>query len=136
MLPHKGATPKTIALNCEFEKLAINNHERVIVYRLSATQVFYDQANKLIYFADLDESPVYTLLECLTKGKLQNSKIQFLSLDVNHYFPCGYRAKLSESLVNPLLVALRLKGVRIEVELPKANIDNPDTPWFISMPIV
>lgn len=136
MLPHKGVAPKITAPNCGLEKLAINNHERAIVYRLGATQVIYDQANKLIYFADLDDPPVYTLLVCLSNGKPQAPKIQRLYLDVNHYFPCGYRAKLNESLLKPLLVALRLKRVHIEYELPKANIDNPDTPWFISKPIV
>ncbi len=135
MLPNKGLGSKIIAANGGFEKVAINNHERVIVYRLGATQVFFDQANALIYFADLDESPVYELLGMLDKNTPQ-SKLQSLYLDVNHYFPCGYRASLISSTISPLLVALRLKGIHIEYVLPKANIDNPDTPWFISKPIV
>ena len=135
MLPNKGDTPRTKAASCGFEKCAINNHERVIVYRLGATQVFYDRGKRLVYFADLDDSPVRQLLGSLLKNDLPMLQIQELYLDVNYYFACGYRAKLRESIVTPLLVALRLQGVRIEYQLPKANIDNPDTPWFISTPI-
>jgi len=121
--------------NCPTQKVAIDNHERVIFYRLGINQVFFDIPNQLIYFSDIDETPALSLLESLCTGQQQQFVLELLFLDVNHCFFGGYRVKLAESLVKPLLVALRLKGTNIKLQLPKANIENPETPWFISRPI-
>ena len=120
---------------CPTLKVAIDNHERVIFYHLGINHVFYDTPNQLIYFSDLDETPVLSLLESLCAGKQHQFVLELLFLDVNHCFFGGYRVKLTESLIKPLLVALRLKGTHIERQLPKANIDNAETPWFISKPV-
>ncbi len=129
---------KTINMNafsCRTEKAAISNHERVIYYRLGVRQVFLDLPNRLIYFSDLDETPVLTILQALCIDRQQDYVLELLYLDVNHYFFGGYRVRLTESLLNPLLVALRLTDTHIEQQLPKANIENPETPWFISEPV-
>ncbi len=59
-------------LNCSTEKVAIDNHERVIFYRLGTNHVFFDIPNQLIYFSDLDETPVFSLLEALYSNKAQS----------------------------------------------------------------
>lgn len=124
-----------LALNCPTEKVAIDNHERVIFYRLGTNHAFFDIPNQLIYFSDLDETPVFSLLESLYRNKQQAFVLELLFLDVNHCFFGGYRVKITDSLIKPLLVALSLKGTRVEKQLPKANIDNAKTPWFISKPV-
>ena len=125
----------TIEYNCQTKKVAINNHERVIFYRLGVNHVFLDLPNRLIYFSDPDETPVLSLLQALCAGKQQQFVLEVLFLDVNHYFSGGYRVRLNESLMKPLLVALRMEGTHIEQQLPKANIENSETPWFISRPV-
>ena len=122
-------------VTCPTEKVAIDNHERVIFYRLGTNHVFFDIPNRLIYFSDLHETPAFSLLETLYRNKQQAFVLELLFLDVNHCFFGGYRVKLTESLVRPLLVALSLKGTHVEKQLPKANIDNAKTPWFISKPV-
>ncbi|MGB1009997.1 MAG: hypothetical protein ACPGVP_09755 [Thiolinea sp.] len=122
-------------LNCPTEKVAIDNHERVIFYRLGVNQVFYDAPQQLLYFSDLTETPVLSLLEQLCAKQQQRFVLELLFLDVKHYFFGGYRVRLHDKLTKPLLVALRLKGTKIKYELPRANINNPETPWFISKPV-
>ncbi len=135
MFTNKKPAPDLTELNCQTEKIAIDNHERVIFYRLAANQVFFDPENRLIYFVDLEETPVASILESLCLQNKQQFKIELLFLDVNYCFFAGYRVRLTIELTNPLLVALRLQGANIERPLPRANIENSETPWFISKPV-
>ena len=135
MFVNKKPAPDTSRLACQTQKIAIDNHERVIFYRLAANQVFLDSEKKLVYFVDLDETPVISLLQSLYQQEKNRFRLELLFLDVNFFFFGGYRVKVSEEKLRPLLVALRLQGIDIERELPRANIVNDETPWFIASPL-
>ena len=80
--------------------------------------MFYKREQRLLYFSDLEQTPVMSLLSVLDKQSwLKQCEPETLYLDQHNYWFGGYRLQLPERLCKPLLVALRMKGVVISYEL-------------------
>lgn len=107
----------TTHVPCKRRDLPISTSEQSIFYYLGVNHVFFKRELRWLYFSDIEQTPVLTLLTHLDKEGHKDYVLETLYLDVHHYFFGGYRLKLPERLSKPLLVALRLKGVVISYDL-------------------
>ncbi|MEZ5534195.1 MAG: hypothetical protein R3F02_01095 [Thiolinea sp.] len=102
---------------CKRRDLPVSTSEKSIFYYLGINHVFYKRELRWLYFSDIEQTPVLTVLDSLDTERRKDYVLETLYLDVHHYFFGGYRLKLPERLSKPLLVALRLKGVVISYDL-------------------
>lgn len=103
---------------CKRRDLPVSTSEKSIFYYLGVNHVFFKRELRWLYFSDLEQTPVVSLLTALDKdNERKDYTLETLYLDTHHYFFGGYRLKLPEHLCKPLLVALRLKGVVISYDL-------------------
>lgn len=102
---------------CKRRDLPVSTSEKSIFYYLGVNHVFFKRELRWLYFSDIEQTPVLTVLAGLDKDGRGDYTLETLYLDVHHYFFGSYRLKLPERLCKPLLVALRLKGVVISYDL-------------------
>lgn len=118
---------------CKRRDLPLSTSEKSIFYYLGVNHVFFKRKLRWLYFSDLEQTPVLSLLTAQDKdNEHKDYTLETLYLDKHHYFFGGYRLKLPERLCKPLLVALRLKGVVISYDLEHspapATPPAPDNP--------
>ena len=107
-----------IKVPCKRHDLPPATTEKSIFYYLGVNHVFFKREQRLLYFSDLEQTPVMLLLKTLDKEAWRNdSSLETLYLDSHNYWFGGYRLQLPERLCKPLLVALRMKGVVISYDL-------------------
>lgn len=120
MQPVPQSVRSTANVPCKRRDLPASTSEKDIFYYLGINHVFFNRERSLLYFSDVERTPVLPILNALTGTNPPAFLLETLYLDVHHYFFGGYRLRLPESLSTPLLVALRLKGVIISYVLPAA----------------
>lgn len=107
-----------INVPCKRHDLPAATTEKSIFYYLGVNHVFYKREQRLLYFSDLDQTPVMSLLRTLDKEPWRRQcEPETLYLDQHNYWFGGYRLELPVRLAKPLLVALRMKGVVISYDL-------------------
>lgn len=120
MQPVPQSVRSTANVPCKRRDLPASISEREIFYYLGINHVFFNRDRGLVYFSDLDRTPVLPTLQTMQGNDETACLLETLYLDEHHYFFGGYRLKMPESLSTPLLVALSLKGVTISYALPQA----------------
>lgn len=132
MQPVPQSVRDTANVPCHRRDLPASTSEKDIFYYLGVNHVFFNRERHLLYFSDVERTPVLPILNALTGDRPPLFVLETLYLDVHHYFFGGYRLHLPESLYTPLLVALRMKGVTISYVLPQqpvaADAPAPDIP--------
>ncbi len=115
---------------CKRRDLPAATSELQIFYYLGVGHVFFNRDKCLLYFSDIEQTPVLPVLDALCQGKPGAYVLENMYMDVHHYLFGGYRVKLAEALCKPALVALRLKGVVISYVLsePPPAVPRIDTP--------
>ncbi len=132
MQPVPQSVRDTANVPCHRRDLPASTSEKDIFYYLGVNHVFFNHERRLLYFSDVERTPVLPILQALSGTNASRFVLETLYLDVHHYFFGGYRVQLPESLSTPLLVALRMKGVTISYVLPqqpvpaeRPDLDNP-----------
>lgn len=117
MQPVPHSVRHTANVPCQRRDLPASTSEKDIFYYLGVNHVFFNRERSLLYFSDVERTPVLPILQALNGASRPVFLLETLYLDVHHYFFGGYRLYLPESLSTPLLVALRMKGVTISYVL-------------------
>ena len=128
MQPVPPSVRSTAHVPCKRRDLPASTSEREIFYYLGINHVFFNRERGLLYFSDMERTPVLPLLLAINGGRPPGFPIETLYLDAHHCFCGGYRLQLPESLSTPMLVALSLKGVTISYALPQALEERPRGP--------
>ena len=86
-----------------------------IFYNLDSRRVYYDTESCLLYFVDSDQGEVCRTIRAALDGIKGNSGIEQVYLDPHKCFNGARRVRLTAAQVAPLLVALRLAGIRTTI---------------------
>jgi hypothetical protein len=86
-----------------------------IFFNLDSRHVYYDAESCLLYFVDGDQGQVTRTIRAVLDGIEGNSGIEQVYLDPHKCFSGARRVRLTAIQVAPLLVALRLAGIRTTV---------------------
>ena len=121
MQPVPQSVRSTANVPCKRRDLPATTSEREIFYYLGIDHVFFNRNSGLLYFSDLDRTPVLSTLHAMEEESAGRFTLETLYLDEHHVFFGGYRLNLPEYLSTPLLVALTLKGVTISYALPQST---------------
>jgi len=106
---------KALSLTQREVKLPASADELGIFYNLSMHRVHYFPQRNAIYYVDSKHVPVQEILLATLGPTAAGVVITQLYLDQLHYFKIGKRVTLTKKQAVAVLVALRLKGVRISV---------------------
>ncbi|MEZ5453736.1 MAG: hypothetical protein R3E93_13130 [Thiothrix sp.] len=117
MQPVPHSVRHTANVPCQRRDLPASTSEKDIFYYLGVNHVFFNRERSLLYFSDVERTPVLPILQALNGAGRPAFLLETLYLDAHHYFFGGYRLHLPERLSTPLLVALRMKGVTISYVL-------------------
>jgi hypothetical protein len=131
MQPVPQSVRSTARAPCKRRDLPASTSEREIFYYLGIGHVFFNKARGLLYFSELDRTPVLPTLHAIEAGA-PACTLETLYLDEHHVFFGGYRLQLPENLSTPLLVALSLKGVTISYALAQFAGEAPSAPPTLS----
>jgi hypothetical protein len=112
-----GKVSKAVATagNRSDRVIARTRNANEIFYNLDSRRVFYDTESCLLYFVDSDEGQVARTIRATLEGVDRNARIEQVYLDPHRCFNGARRVRLTEAQVAPMLVALRLAGVRTTV---------------------
>ena len=86
-----------------------------IFINLSVDRVHYKTSSKNLYFVDAIENPISDIITKVLNGFNQTPDIKQCYLDEHSFFKGAFCLKLSELQAHPVLVALRLQGIHIEI---------------------
>ncbi|MEZ5448940.1 MAG: hypothetical protein R3E89_08035 [Thiolinea sp.] len=128
LTPRQHGTTRNIP--CQRHDLPATASEKQIFYYLGVGHVFFNREKSLLYFSDLEQTPVIPVLDALYLHQPGKYRVEQMFLDTHGYWFGGYRVHLPELMCKPLLVALRLKGIMISYVLaaePEAIAPPPDS---------
>ena len=86
-----------------------------IFYNLDNRRVFYDRAERFLYFVDAQDGLVTQTISASLTGLGSKAAIEQVYLDPHQYFNGARRVRLDAAHADTLLIALRLAGVRTTV---------------------
>lgn len=86
-----------------------------IFYNLGMDRVHYVPQKKFLYFPHSRFFPILETLESVHKGLKQPLEIEQLFMDEHGYYKGAQRIFLSTEAAYAILVALRLRGIKISV---------------------
>jgi hypothetical protein len=86
-----------------------------IFYQLDSRRVYHDSDSGLLYFVDSDDGPVTRTIRAALEGLVGSIRIEQVYLDPHQCFNGARRVQLTAAQAAPLLVALRLTGIRTTV---------------------
>ena len=120
-----------IAIDVELEKMefsGLDNSETELIclekgfentleifINLSVDRVHYKKSSKNLYFVDSQEALISRIITKVLKGFNQIPDIQQCYLDQHRFFKGAFCIKLGQIQSGPVLVALRLQGIHIEI---------------------
>ncbi|MCB1774412.1 MAG: hypothetical protein KDI88_12405 [Gammaproteobacteria bacterium] len=96
-------------------KIVRTRNANQIFYNLDSRHVYYDAESCLLYFVDSDQGQVARTIRATLDGIKGHSGIEQVYLDPHKYFNGARRVQLTSAQVAPLLVALRLAGIRTTI---------------------
>ena len=86
-----------------------------IFINLSVDRVHYKASSKNLYYVDSLANPISGIITKVLNGFNQTPDIKQCYLDRHSFFKGAYCVKLNELQAHPVLVALRLQGIHIEI---------------------
>ncbi len=88
---------------------------REIFYNLGMDRVHYVPQKQFLYFPRSSYFPILDTLESVHKGLKNPLEIEQLFMDEHGYYKGAQRVSLSSKTANAVLVALRLRGIKISI---------------------
>lgn len=95
--------------------LTSSANELEIFYNLCNGRVHFKSSTNTLYFVDSFSIPVSEIIRSVFKGFNQNPVIKQRYMDKHNLIKAAFCIKLSEKHSQPVLVALRLRGIHIEI---------------------
>lgn len=95
--------------------LLANASPNEIYFNLGMDRVHYVPQKNALYFASSRHFPIIETIEAVYKGFGLAPEIEQLYMDVHGYYKGAQRVVMSDKTANTLLVALRLKGIKISI---------------------
>ncbi len=95
--------------------LKANASHQEIFYNLGMDRVHYVPQKQLLYFPHSSFFPILETLVSAHKGLKRSLKIEQLFLDKHGYYKGAQRIVLPASAADAVLVALRLRGIKISI---------------------
>ena len=86
-----------------------------IFINLSVDRVHYKASSKNLYYVDSLANPISAIIIKVLNGFNQTPEITQCYLDRHSFFKGAFCVKLNELQAHPVLVALRLQGIHIEI---------------------
>lgn len=106
----------TLAACCGRERtIAPVSNATEIFFNLSSRRVFYDQADRYLYFVDSRDGLVIRILTAVAGGQGRVVDVEQIYLDSHGYFSGARRVALAPDISEPLLTAFRLAGIHTVV---------------------
>ena len=116
-----GSISKALAsvLRCNDRStgLGVDANPVEIYYNLGMDRVHYVPQENWLYFADSKHFPVLVTIESVFAGLQAELEVEQLYLDVHGYYKGAQRIQITRQQADAVLVALRLKGVKISIAL-------------------
>ena len=95
--------------------LTSSANELEIFYNLCIGRVHFKSSTNTLYFVDSFSIPVSEIIRSVFKGFNQKPDIKQRYMDKHNLIKAAFCIKLSEKHSQPVLVALRLRGIHIEI---------------------
>ncbi len=95
--------------------LNTNTSHQEIYYNLGMDRVHYVPQKQFLYFPRSSYFPILETLESVHKGLKQSLEIEQLFMDEHGYYKGAQRIFLSTGAADAILVALRLRGIKISI---------------------
>lgn len=86
-----------------------------IYFNLAMDRVHYVPQKNALYFAKSNHFPINEIIIAVYKGFAIQPEIEQLYLDVHGYYKGPQRIVMPEQEANAVLIALRLKGIKISI---------------------
>lgn len=86
-----------------------------IYYNLGMDRVHYVPQTKTLYFPHSSYFPILKTLEVVFRAANMRLQIEQLFMDRHGYYKAAQRTTLPDQLSSAVLVALRLKGIKISM---------------------
>lgn len=106
-----------IGLRCSDRATGLDtnaNHIQ-IYFNLGMDRVHYVPQASFLYFAKSTHFPIHDIIEAVYAGLGKSARIEQLFLDEHGYYKGAQRIILQADAVNAVLVALRLRGIKISI---------------------
>lgn len=112
-----GPVSATTASACSRADRAITSARNAteIFFNLDHRRVFYDRAERALYFVNSPDGVVTQTIGASLSGLNSNAVIEQIYLDPHKCFNGARRVRLGDGEADTLLIALRLAGVRTTV---------------------
>lgn len=95
--------------------LDVNASHNQIYFNLGMDRVHYVPQASFLYFAKSTHFPIHEIIATVYAGLGKSIEIEQLFLDEHGYYKGAQRLALQADTVNPVLVALRLRGIKISI---------------------
>lgn len=104
-------------LRCNDRLTGLNAHasHREIFYNLGLDRVHYVPQTQSLYFPHSRFFPIRETLESVYKGLGSPLVIEQLFVDRHGYYKGAQRIRVPDKIARAVLVALRLKGIKISI---------------------
>ena len=104
-------------LRCNDREIGLNADAspREIYYNLALDRVHYVPQKQFLYFPHSSYFPILDTLESVHRGLKDSLEIEQLFMDEHGYYKGAQRISVSIEAANAVLVALRLKGIKISI---------------------
>ena len=86
-----------------------------IYFNLAMDRVHFVPQVNTLYFAQSRHFPIHEIIDAVHQGFNVEPEVEQLYLDEHGYYKGAQRVAMTASLANALLVALRLKGIKISI---------------------
>ncbi|CAA6824549.1 MAG: Unknown protein [uncultured Thiotrichaceae bacterium] len=90
-------------------------NELEIFYNLCIGRVHFKSSSNTLYFVDSVSVPVSAIIHRVFKGFSQTPTIKQRYLDKHNLIKAAFCIQLTDVQFKPVLVALRLRGIHIEI---------------------
>lgn len=106
-----------IGLRCSDRAIGldVNASHNQIYFNLGMDRVHYVPQTSLLYFAKSTHFPILYIIEAVYTGFDKSPRIEQLFLDEHGYYKGAQRILMPTDIANAVLVALRLRGIKISI---------------------
>ena len=95
--------------------LGVTASEAEIVYHLGIGTVYFCPVRQTLYFCDSKDLSISGLVMKVMKTRSLSANIERVFLDHLQYLSIANKVKLDSAIIKPVLVALRISGVQINI---------------------
>jgi len=114
-----------IGLRCSDRDTGLSeNADPVQIYfNLGMNRVHYVPQTCILYFANSSHFPIQNIISAVYAGCEETPQIEQLFLDKHGYYKGAQRIEMSAETARAVMVALRLRGIKISIASNSNNID-------------